>query len=357
MRKKITIVCSDVAGKGGTETVIKKVLHSQMLADKYTFRLFLPFGIQEFGWIKTAPNLRKVMVLPFQKDIYLISRVIRLLASVCIYIFSKEQIFIISNSRQIMLAKTVKRIFHKKYIVSSWMHFSIYGVPTVTPKLVEMADKHLVISEGIKKQLIADEINPQNIFTIFNPVNRVSDRIYRSEKKIAEFVYVGRIQFENYKNIHFLVKGLSKLKITWHLRIIGTGPQEDLKAIKEYAKKLEVLENIDFLGWSNDPWKKLKNIDALLLTSRSEGFGMVLAEAISRGVPCVSSDCPVGPRDIINPGINGELFKEGDLTDFNNKVIKVLESGYTDVEKIVESLEKYYDEKYEKRFVKAIENF
>ena len=59
---------------------------------------------------------------------------------------------------------------------------------------------------------------------------------------------------------------------------------------------------------------------ALLLTSRFEGFGLVLVEAISHGIPVISSDCETGPRDIVVEGINGYLYKPGDLKEFVEKV-------------------------------------
>jgi UDP-D-galactose:(glucosyl)LPS alpha-1,6-D-galactosyltransferase len=66
-----------------------------------------------------------------------------------------------------------------------------------------------------------------------------------------------------------------------------------------------------------DPYRILnEGVTALILTSRFEGFGMVLAEANQRGIPVISSDCQSGPSDIIIPGKNGYLFPEGDMKAF-----------------------------------------
>ncbi len=58
-------------------------------------------------------------------------------------------------------------------------------------------------------------------------------------------------------------------------------------------------------------YSKNKNVTALLLTSAFEGFPMTLLEAMSYGIPCISSDCMSGPRDMIKPGLNGELYTRG----------------------------------------------
>jgi UDP-D-galactose:(glucosyl)LPS alpha-1,6-D-galactosyltransferase len=62
------------------------------------------------------------------------------------------------------------------------------------------------------------------------------------------------------------------------------------------------------MGWQDDPWRATGSGSALVLTSAFEGFGMILLEAISRGLPCISSDCESGPTDIIEDGKNGWLY-------------------------------------------------
>lgn len=67
--------------------------------------------------------------------------------------------------------------------------------------------------------------------------------------------------------------------------------------------------NIIFHGWNCHPWDDIKIADYLISTSNYEGFGMSISEAITHGVPVISSNCPVGPNDLVKDGINGYLYQ------------------------------------------------
>lgn len=96
----------------------------------------------------------------------------------------------------------------------------------------------------------------------------------------------------------------------WTLRIAGGGnPYELTQIIKE--QKLE--ESVKLTGPVKEMSAEYLNSSIFVLSSRSEPFGLVLIEAMSFGVPVVSFDCPNGPREIINDGIDGKLVENGNI--------------------------------------------
>lgn len=96
----------------------------------------------------------------------------------------------------------------------------------------------------------------------------------------------------------------------WTLRIAGGGnPYELTQIIKE--QKLE--ESVKLTGPVKEMSAEYLNSSIFVLSSRSEPFGLVLIEAMSFGVPVVSFDCPNGPREIINDGVDGKLVENGNI--------------------------------------------
>lgn len=61
-----------------------------------------------------------------------------------------------------------------------------------------------------------------------------------------------------------------------------------------------------------------------VLTSKSEGFSLAILEAISEGLPVVSFDCPCGPKDLIDDGVNGFLVENGDIEGLADKLLLLM---------------------------------
>ena len=207
---------------------------------------------------------------------------------------------------------------------------------------IKASDAHLAISSGIAE--IIKKIHPEaKVYLVYNPVPRYDGPLIQRPRK-PTFLYVGRIS-DREKNISFMLKGLSRLRHKdWQLKIVGTGPDE--KKLKKLAGKLGIADRISWLGFKKDPYSEFQEITALLLTSRYEGFGMVLVEANQRGIPVISSDCESGPKDIVIAGVNGYLYREGDMGEFVRIIGDVIDGrlSFDTPENIAKTAERFRED-------------
>ncbi|EAI4304502.1 glycosyltransferase family 4 protein [Campylobacter lari] len=109
----------------------------------------------------------------------------------------------------------------------------------------------------------------------------------------------------------------------WTLTIVGEGEFKDTieNKIKEY--KLE--NSIILKSFTKDIEKEYLNASVYIMTSKWEGFPMVLVEVSSYGVPLISFDINTGPSDIIENGKNGYLIEDGNLQEFTNKLCLLMD--------------------------------
>ena len=110
----------------------------------------------------------------------------------------------------------------------------------------------------------------------------------------------------------------------WTLDIYGKFDQtQNLEGIRQ---KLQLQNAVHFHPPTKDIQTKYLESSVYVMSSRFEGFGMVLIEAMACGVPCVSFNCPYGPSDIIANGSDGLLAKNGDVSDLAAKLATLMEN-------------------------------
>lgn len=202
--------------------------------------------------------------------------------------------------------------------IVSWLHSNPKHMGNT--ELLKYSDVHMSISKSISKEIF-NITGSTDVYLVGNPVDDKNITMINRNLEILELVYVGRLE-NSFKRIDILLKSLSLLKINWKLTIIGSGEHED--ELMELSKKLNIYDNIEWLGWKENPWDFIKSATALVLPSDSEAFGLVLVEALQRGLPVIVSDCE-GPKDIVENFKNGFVFEKGNyeqLSSILNKVYK-----------------------------------
>ncbi len=117
-------------------------------------------------------------------------------------------------------------------------------------------------------------------------------------------------------------KRIVEIKPDWKLEIYGDGKCR--RELQMLIDKLKLNNNVALCGITDNVEEKLLASDFFLFTSKAEGFGMVLIEAMSCGIPCISFDTPEGPADIISDGVDGFLIPYGNEVGLYEKILYLI---------------------------------
>lgn len=117
---------------------------------------------------------------------------------------------------------------------------------------------------------------------------------------------------------------VARVRPDWQLHIYGSGALRP--ALRRMIDQRGLEGQIKLMGHTDDFDSVLATASVYALSSRYEGFGMVLIEAMSRGLPLVSFDCPRGPGEIVNSGSNGLLVPPEDTDALGKALLRVIQN-------------------------------
>ncbi|WP_378188006.1 glycosyltransferase family 4 protein [Aquimarina sp. W85] len=175
-------------------------------------------------------------------------------------------------------------------------------------------DKFVVLTNDNLK-----EWNLRNTVVISNPLSFYPDLTDTSNLSNKKVLAVGRQCYQ--KGYDRLLESWGDVVCTnldWSLEIYGKIEKGDPYA--DLSKKLGINNSVFFYPPVKNIGEKYQKASIYVMSSRFEGFGMVLIEAMAYGLPCISFNCPCGPEEIIDDGINGFLVPNGNINEFAEKI-------------------------------------
>lgn len=186
----------------------------------------------------------------------------------------------------------------------------------------------------------------KNTYCIYNPLTL--ENTTRADLLINNIAFTGRLSFEH-KGIDYLVEIAKKIPANWTITIAGNGSEKEKKQLNQLIKDNHLETKLLF----NGPLKgknlinHYKNSSIYLMTSRWEGMPLVLAEAMSFGLPIIAFE-QTGSSEVLMNGKYGCLVKNGDINEMSKKISQLITQENLRMSYSKQSLERVKDFNIEK---------
>lgn len=195
------------------------------------------------------------------------------------------------------------------------------------------ADLSVATSQGVARDLTsAFAIDPDRIRVLANPVDLDRVRIAAAEPIDETLLPVGSGplivaagRLADAKNYPLMIEAFAALRLELPVRLCILGEGELEGTLRRLIAARGLGEFVSLAGFQVNPWKYIARADVFLLTSRYEGFGNVLIEAMACGVPVVAT-ASAGTRDIVRHGQDGLLVEIHSPKLIADSLASVLES-------------------------------
>ncbi|NEX19464.1 glycosyltransferase [Thiorhodococcus mannitoliphagus] len=199
--------------------------------------------------------------------------------------------------------------------------------------LYPMADQVIVTSDGVADDMAAyTGLARERIRSVPSPVAPASlfdaeqprpDHPWFEQPGIPVILGVGELCGR--KDFATLLRAFARVRAARPCRLMIIGKGAARERLLDQAESLGVAQDVDLLGYVPQPYAYMAHAALFVLSSRWEGLGFVLIEAMAVGTPVVSTDCPSGPREILDQGGYGPLVPVGDDEALAHAILATLD--------------------------------
>ena len=207
----------------------------------------------------------------------------------------------------------------------------------LAPRIIKLSYRHADIVAGCSSA-VADDIAKlsglprERVHVIYNPTDpeieakaqEPVDHPWFKNSKIPVILCVARLDPQ--KDLPTLIRAFSFVRKERPARLAILGEGSERAKLEALVKELGLEGDVWMPGFVDNPFKFMKRATVFALSSKFEGFGMVIAEALAVGTPVVSTDCPSGPAEILGGGKWGKLVPVGDHEKLAEAILETIEN-------------------------------
>lgn len=326
MRKKICFFSGDITRSGGTERVAVQLANALQEDHTYDICVISLTEHQELPFYPLHPEINryrlgKKWINPGPGYLPIIGKLRKFL--------KEKQIDIIIDIDIVLDVLSIPATRRMKTKVISWEHFNcefeqkILYRKLISRLTVHFSDYVITLTEEDKENYRKILGRKTQISAIYNMVSKMK----KNEDVLREnwIVTVGRLTYQ--KGIEYLAKiavPVLNEHRDWKWMVLGDG--EDRNILEQAVSEYKLENQLILKGTVNQVEWYLDRAKLFVLTSRYEGFGMCLVEAMQMQVPCVSFDIKIGPSEIITNHQNGILIPPFECEQMIREINNLIEN-------------------------------
>ena len=347
---KIYFLIFDIYGMGGTGRTVLNIAN-YLVNNNYDVEIISVFKHKKEAFFHIDPKIKITVLVNKTSKVNLKTMkgkfINLLMKSKSILIHpDDEAIHFFNKFSDIQIYRAIKSI-KEGILITTRPSFNIFASKFVNKNVVVIGQEHLNFSiypKRMKKSILKSYPKLNYLATLTDEDTQDYKRLLKDKKvkvikltnsipkmnstpsKLESKVILAAGRLVPQKGFDLLIESYKMIKDKypdWKVKIFGAGRDKNL--LQEKIIESGLYNHVLLMGPTTNIELELEDASIYALSSRFEGFGMVIVESMQSGVPVVSFDCPKGPGEIISHREDGILVENGNVKEFANALMELME--------------------------------